>query len=572
MLAWSPAGAQDSTSGAPHPPALSRVPIACAGQRIDSISIHSSAPSVALVRRVPFIAELARSFHRTTRPEVIRRFLLLAEGERCSEARRAESERILRAQPFLADAAVVTYPDDEGGVVLDVRTIDETSIVLGGAARSSSPFITGARFGSSNVDGEGIYLAGDWRHDRVFRDGYGGQYNDYQFAGRPYILSFGAHRNPLGGNWGLEAAHPFLTDFQRIAWRARTGSSDDMAEFEPVPDLIHGVRVRREYFDVGGIVRIGPPGRLSLFGASVSGDRDRPASIPELITPDGLEEDTSSVLRDRYEEHRIARVNALWGVRDIQFVRVQGFDALTATQDLPVGFQLGTLFGRSLSVLGSHDDDIFMSADLYVGASWPDAALRIQLQGEGRRSNDQNLWDGILTSGRAAQYVKIAPDKTLIISSEWSGGWRMRIPFGLTLGEFPGGLRGYAGSRAPGGQRLIGRIEQRWIVGRPFQLGDLGIAAFTDAGRLWAGDVPFGRSTPVRSSVGMSILAAVPARSARLWRLDIAVPLSRDPTQRVARVELRISSEDRTAFFWRQPADVDNARERTVPTSIFNWP
>ncbi|HKN68871.1 MAG TPA: hypothetical protein VJW73_21450, partial [Gemmatimonadaceae bacterium] len=72
-----------------------------------------------------------------------------------------------------------------------------------------------------------------------------------------------------------------------------------------------------------------------------------------------------------------------------------------------------------------------------------------------------------------------------------------------------------------------------------------------------------------RASLGFSILGSVPPRSARLWRLDIALPLNpRGPR----RLELRILSTNQTSFFWREPDDVQLGRERTVPSSIFNWP
>jgi hypothetical protein len=67
----------------------------------------------------------------------------------------------------------------------------------------------------------------------------------------------------------------------------------------------------------------------------------------------------------------------------------------------------------------------------------------------------------------------------------------------------------------------------------------------------------------------VSFLGAFPARSGRLWRLDIALPLN--PVGRRS-LEFGIVSTDRTAFFWREPDDVRLARERTVPPSIFNWP
>jgi hypothetical protein len=544
--------------------------VRCSGQRISAITVYSSAPTVAWAKRIPGLADVVREFHVTTRPDIVRGFLLMDVGDACTELRRSESERILRAQPFLADATIQAFPDDSGSVALEVRTIDESSLVAGAHVSSDLPFLSGLRLGSSNLNGGGVYLAGNWRDGGAYRTGYGLKFLDYQWMGRPYVLWLEGSRLPLGSDWRTEASHPFLTDLQRIAWKASAGASSDFVQFEPVKDESHGVNLERRFFDVGGILRLGPPGRLSLFGASITGDHEIPDSTSVLITDDGFRPDTSTVLRDRYQPHRIARVNALWGVRDIGFVRVRGFDALTGTQDLPVGFQVGTLFGRSLTVLGSKDDDVFMAADLYVGSGGPNAALRVQLQGEGRRSNDQTMWDGVLTNGRAAEYIRFGESHTAIVSAEWSGGWRQRVPFRLTLGAAEGGLRGYHASTDLGGQRAIGRIEDRYVLGRPLGLGDLGVAWFTDAGRLWAGDVPYGTTTRLRESVGISILGAVPPRSTRIWRLDIALPLSSGTGGHG--LEFRISSSDNTTFFWREPSDVTGARERTLPSSIFSWP
>jgi hypothetical protein len=564
----SAAQAQDSARAQPTGDVM-RKPVACSGQRVNDIVIRSFAPTTAALRSVPVIADIARSVHATTRPDLIRRYLLMARGDTCTELRRSESERILRAQPFLADASVLAYPADSGAVDLDVRTIDETSAIIAGTVTSASPYLTAARVGSSNLGGGGIYLAGNWRHDPNFRDGFGVRFTDYQLGALPYILNFEAQQDPLGNHLVISAAHPFLTDLQRVAWSGVAGSTDDYVFFSTSQDIQHAFNSQRNFFDVGGLVRVGPPGRLSLFGASISGEQEMPGLAPILVTPAGPLVDTTTAFANRYTQHRIARANLLWGVRDIGFVRVTGFDALTATQDIPVGFQLGTQFGRSLTVLGARDDDVFMSGDLYVGAARENAATRVQIQGEGRRSNDLNAWDGVVTSGRATQYVKVSDWQTAIASIEWSSGWRLRVPFALTLGEQRGGVRGYADETRPGGQRGIVRLEDRLVVGRPFGLGDAGIGFFADAGRLWAGDVLFGESTPVRASMGFSILASVPPRSARLWRLDIAVPINPAGPRRL---ELRITSNDQTTFFWREPDDVQIAREKTVPSSIFNWP
>jgi hypothetical protein len=558
LLAAGHLAAQDTTS------------VPCAGQRIGDIVIRTSAPTVAVLRKVPVLHAVATAIHTTTQPNVIRRFLLLREGDTCDELRRAESERILRAQPFIAEASVRVLPSSDGGVDLDVVTTDEVALVLTGAMHAGSPPFRLFRIGDSNLGGEGIYLAGLWRDGGAFRDGYGAKFVDYQIFGRPYAFRAEGGQNPLGSAWETDATHPFYTDIQRLAWLALAGASDDYVQYLNDINSSHALRLRRNYFDVGGVVRIGPPGRLSLFGASISGNDERPASEPVLITNKGFAVDTNPLLRNRYLPHRIARINTLWGIRDVGFAQVRGFDALTATQDFPVGFQLGTLFGRSLTVLGSRDDDIFMAGDLYVGAAGRNNGLRMQLEGEGRRNNDDQRWDGLLASGQAIQYFKFSKKNSTTASVAFSGGWHQRIPFNLTLSDPVGGVRGFASSNTPGGQRFVAVLESRQVVGKPFDLGDLGIGAFVDAGRLWAGDIPYGVSTPVRTGFGVSLLAAIPSNSARLWRLDFAI--ANNPELGGHHFEVRLGNTNRTVFFLPEPGDIAATRERTVPSSIFRWP
>jgi hypothetical protein len=558
LLAAGRLAAQDTTT------------VPCNGQRIGDIVIHTSAPTVAILKKVPVLAAVATAIHTTTQPNIIRRFLLLREGDYCDELRRAESERILRAQPFIAEATVKVVAGSSGGVDLDVVTTDEVALVLTGAAHAGSPPFRLFRIGDSNLNGEGIYIAGQWRYGGAFRDGYGARFVDNQLFGRPYAFRVEGNQNPLGDDWETEATHPFYTDIQRLAWLARAGASDDYVQYMNDINSSHALRLARNYFDIGGVIRIGPPGRLSLFGASISGNDERPSNQPVLVTDSGFAVDTNPLLRNRFLPHRIARINTLWGIRDIGFAQVRGFDALTATQDFPVGFQLGTLFGRSLSVLGSRDDDIFTAGDLYVGAAGRNNGLRMQIEGEGRRNNADNRWDGLLASGQAIQYFKFSQKNSTTASVAFSGGWHQRIPFNLTLSDPVGGVRGFASSNTPGGQRFVAVLESRQVVAKPFDLGDLGVGAFIDAGRLWAGDIPYGVTTPLRTSFGVSLLAAVPPKSSRLWRLDLAI--AKNPEVGGHHFEMRIGNTNKTSFFLLEPGDIAATRERTVPSSVFRWP
>jgi hypothetical protein len=541
----------------------------CDGLVVSDVSIDTRPPDLSGFTRRWRALEVMNDLHVTSKPAMIRRFLLLQLGDECTELRRAESERILRAQPFLSDATVVAVPDGVGGVRLHVITIDEFSVLGAAGARSESPFVSRLKAGDGNFLGEGVYLSAEWKDGLFYRDTYAARVTDYQLFGRPYQLTVEGARRSLGEEWTAEASHPFLTDLQRTAWRVSGGESHGYFSF--LRERVQGpaLEFRRNYADIGGIVRIGEPGRLSLFGASLSRERELTDEVPVIISDRGLLPDTSTALLGRYTLHRTARLNALWGVRNIRFVRVSGFDALTATQDLRRGFQLGVLAGRSLSVLGSTDDDIFVAADLYAGWSHRNTFVGLQFLGEGRQNYDENQWDGILGSGRLASYLKYAPGHTLITSFEYSGGWEHRTPYQLRLSDADGGVRGYRDSRVTGAQRGVIRAEERWSWRSIGRTADVGFALFGDAGKMWAGDVPFGVDTGIRYGLGAGILAHLPARSRRLWRVDVAFPLSADEH---AGWEIRLSSSNFTRIFWREPRDVARSRERFVPSSIFNWP
>ena len=88
------------------------------------------------------------------------------------------------------------------------------------------------------------------------------------------------------------------------------------------------------------------------------------------------------------------------------------------------------------------------------------------------------------------------PSNTTTLSLEFSGGWRQRIPFNFTLSDPEGGVRGYSRrrTRREGSASSPGStIDSSWGVRT--ELADLGFGAFADAGRLWAGDIPYGVNT-----------------------------------------------------------------------------
>ncbi|MGH7488994.1 MAG: hypothetical protein ACREMY_25840, partial [bacterium] len=159
-----------------EPQSLNGLPVTCKGERISRIDIDANPPFRITGNNVwQRAGRFAAKQHVTTKATVIRRYLALQLGDACTEVRRAESERILRAQPFIADASVLAYADGNGGVILSVTTVDEVSIILGGTVTSASPHLRGILLGEDNLAGSAIHADGSWKKSLNFRDTYSGR-------------------------------------------------------------------------------------------------------------------------------------------------------------------------------------------------------------------------------------------------------------------------------------------------------------------------------------------------------------------------------------------------------------
>lgn len=330
--------------------------------------------------------------------------------------------------------------------------------------------------------------------------------------------------------------------------------------------------MRQLAWDVGGVIRMGPPGRTFLSGGLLTSERITPSERTVNVTDSGFVDATGSDAEAarRFPRAHSIRANLVSGFRNIRYVSVRGFDALTAEQDLANGTQFSLIVGKSLPSV-SNDDDAFLAAEAFAGRGGPRSYVALQVDGEARRpfGDTVRTWDGILATGRAAWYYKPMERVTSIVSLEGAGGWRERFPFLLELGDFQGGVRGFGGADVAGGRRAVARLEERFIVGPVRNRGDLGFAAFAEAGKVWAGDAPFGETSSLAASVGISVLATIPRGGQRLYRMDVAFPVNGPGN---GGVEIRFGGRDRTRHFWETPDDVMRARTAAIPRRIFEWP
>ena len=541
----------------------------CDGKTITGIDVESQPP--AIVGRDP---SAVRRFMQhvlfqsgTTHESRIRAFLLAHVDERCSDELLPEVARVVRVEPYIASATVTAVSDGADGVRLKVETVDEVPVIVGGGISKGG--LSNLKYGNSNIGGTGLLTSGQWRDGRAYRDGLSLSMRQYGLAGQPVVAELDAHREPLGGSFSADVTRPFLSDLEHIAWYMGGTHEDAYRPFvRPSEDGLI-VPVARDIWSTGVVARFSWKSAGFLVGPVVTYEHARPGNEGFVASDSGLFLADSTTFKNRYTPYRTFRGGIAAGVRWLDYMRVSGFDALLGEQDVARGIQLAGTIERGFGLAQATDQSSLVSLNLYSGVGTPRSFIGLAMRGEELPAGGGDSWSAGVLSGRSAWYFRPTTAATFVASAEFSGGWRERLPLQLSLGDPMAGLRGYNGAAIAGGRRMVVRLEERqnrFATGRYSQWGT---AIFTDIGKTWAGDVPFGQSTVARASVGVSLLAAVPPTSRRMLRADLAVPVTGDAPKRVV---FRVYASDMTRLFWRDPSDLAPVRAGAPTTSVFGWP
>jgi hypothetical protein len=306
---------------------------------------------------------------------------------------------------------------------------------------------------------------------------------------------------------------------------------------------------------------------VGVLGALLMGETSNTAAHALFMTDSGFVATPAlPEVDDRYKPLSVVRAGVYAGIRALRFQTVRGFDAVTAAQDVARGVQFGVFAGPSIWS-SQHASDYFLSGEVYAGAGNPESFLEMRVTAEGRADRQNQRWDGVVGYGKFVWYVKPSEKETRVATVELSGVQHLTFPMQLSFWDHVGGLPGFLNSRDVGGQRAILRLEERHVIPFVSKRADWAVALFADAGKIWAGDVPFGTESPVRASVGVSLLGAYPAGGKRLYRVDFAMPVNPDG----AKFELRFSSSDETRSIWRQPNDLAYAHSAAVLQNLGSW-
>jgi hypothetical protein len=530
-----PAAAQDGAAVAAD---SARAAGACPQGRVTRIDVANGSvipaaePGAPLARRA---LGLVNRLHVRTRASVIRGALLFAEGDCYDPFLVSESGNLLERYDFIAHARIVTEGDSLSGRRVLVETQDEWTTRLDvGATYDAGINLENLNFVEDNLLGRGLIAHAQYRHRRELDQTLFGvrHPNAFRWTG---IAAYGGRT--AEGTWFYEAInHPFVGRVGRFSgletWTSTTSlfawATDGADPWAHVTTA-----VREDHGALSAATRFGSPRGLWVVGTLLTRDVYRPrapeisvSGFDERVPPPGplpagiarqsvASAATRAALELGFSRSHDARYQGLDGVRDVQTVSIGWSAALVVGKSLPL---------LAPADIGSTHD---ASARFGVGGTAELGPLLL-LAGESaevRRAD--GAWRDLVADANVVGYLKgrALPGQTLFLRGSVAGGWWTDVPFQLTLGGRDG-VRSLTDDALPGGRQLLLTAEDRirfgWI---PAGAADLGATVFTDWGRVWAGDAPYGVNSGWRGAVGLGLRLGFPTGSRNAWRPDIVFPV-----------------------------------------------
>jgi hypothetical protein len=515
------AAAQGQEGAAPV--AESADPARLEGAVVGEIHIHTQSifdPDKPGENRLLF--RLADRLHRTTRPEVIERQLLLRRGDRFTREALEESERILRANSYLYDAQVRAVPAGDGVVDIEVTTRDVWTLQGGIAFNRAGEQNTGSvHLEDTNFLGTGKEVT--LLHiDDIDRSSDVARFRDPSLAGSRTRLELSYADNSDGGRKRFDLERPFYSLDARWALGLRTMKDERV---DPLYELARVVERFRHESDFAEIYTGLSPGLAGggthRWTLGFTFDRQR-------FGAEGGTDSTTVIPPDR-------KLSYPWiGYESIRdgFITERGLDRLQRAQDLNLGRQFHWRLGWSTPALGG--DVTRLVFETGVTAGWRPGPRQLLLASASGSTRTRSGEAENLRAGAGLRYyARNFRDNVFYAAAEGEFGRRLDAEDQILLGG-DNGLRGYPLRLQSGDRRFLVTLEQRFFSDREyFHLLHLGAAVFFDAGRAWYEKIPdryfFPTERPVLKDIGLGLrIGSSRSSKASMVHLDLAFPLDGD--------------------------------------------
>jgi len=484
------------------------------------------------------------SIHIRTKERTIRWEILFEEGDCFEPVLLQESERQLRDAPYIADAQVRSDQLADGSHRVTVTTLDDWALTAGltfdfdGALDFSS-----FNFAVTNLVGTGTsvsYSSTTYRARK--RKGFLARQPNLLGSRIDTALLFGS---TLSGQYFTESLfRPYAGEIGRNAFRQAVHVRDEPFGYSVEPSLGYTqtlLHFRQEQYELTYQRRIGDEaGPRLVAGVGLAREVVRfpfGAEGVQIVLDDDFDEPMAAPAEAIGEvapqagDYATNRVAFTVGVRSLRFGPRAGLDALRATQDVLLGSDLTVTLAPGIPLGDDNVSDVLTRVVSSVGNAVGPLYLLLQGDFQARNvSKDEDGgptgWRDILWELNGIGYWAFSENSTLVSRIQYTSGSRMDRPFQLTLGGREA-VRGYEVDAFPGAQRFLATVEQRIsLPGIRVPFADVGLAGFVDAGKMWAGEVPYGADSDWKAGVGVGIRVGVPAAGESVFRVDLSIPLT----------------------------------------------
>ena len=458
---------------------------------------------------VPYRA--ANKLHVGTRDRVILRELLFDTGDPVDQELVEQTERNLRALPFLRDARVEATPVDEDldghvdRVDIHVTTWDRWSLSPRFDLRQVQDR-TLWEIGASEKNlfglGKAVIVSHRTNLDRTTDQVV---YEDHQFA---------------GSNVGLVAALAHLSDGDEqffVLDRGYLSLQDPWAVSVAAGSFSRTDPIFEDGAETGRLRHRGQWGNLEL-GRAIYRRGSHAVRLQGAY---------------RLRKERIGREDRDFGIVEVglwsishRFVRLTHLNQFERTEDINLGAEsFGTIGVSTPAFGGSENQAMFVTAGHTRGVVLRDDHFVRAGVGVGGR-HERGEWRNAVVSASMRYLRKHALRHALVGKVEYRHGHNLDPEVQLLLGTETG-LRGYPIRQFSGDRSLLLSAEERWLFADDVgQLVSLGAAAFVDSGFVWP-EAEAVDLTDLKTGVGVSLLIGSNRLSSRGGvRLDVGYGLN----------------------------------------------
>ena len=445
--------------------------------------------------------KLANALHAETRPNVIRRELLMDVGDPFDSALVAESERNLRALGIFRDVRIDSEMTDSG-VVLRVRTADAWTTTLGmSVATSGTQSVVDLSLREGNLLGTRTVAQLAYRNDPDRSS---------------VLLGFDTPR-AIGDRIGVGASVVDRSDGRAgtaslrlpfLSLSSRSGASLIASAFQGRVLQFRGSTIVDSLWREFAVLRA--EGAVAL-SASPRGFT-RLGLLAQVVRDDMVPLQERSLV----PRTRSATAGPYLAVRRPRYIRAYNIERLERVEDIDLGaFATVTLLAAP-QAWGYDRNGVGGSLGTGVGVPFPGGFARFGFHASALQTSEGT--DSATIEG-ATTVVAQRGERHLVVLHGSAGRQRNAVPgreFDLGLGT---GLRAYPAHAFTGDQYFVLAAEYR-LLAWPRLFGLVGVGAAAFAGHAGAWDR--GASVRTGTELGVGLRLASIREAGGIWRLDVS--------------------------------------------------